>query len=93
VADFQRLSDAGAAVVSGSQAHQPQGFEIRNDGVINFGLGNLFFGQALGIEVKQGLIAKHVFYRGKLINTVLITTFMKTFHNPGLQKARKELIF
>ncbi len=82
VADFERLSDAGAVVVSGSQAHQPQGFEIRNDGVINFGLGNLFFGQALGIEVKQGLIAKHIFYRGKLINTVLITTLIEDFSQP-----------
>ena len=82
VKDFERMSDAGAAIVSGSQAHQPQGFELRDAGFINFGLGNLFFGQALGIEVKQGLIAKHIFYKGKHINTIMITTLIEDFSQP-----------
>ncbi|OQA20746.1 MAG: Capsule biosynthesis protein CapA [Actinobacteria bacterium ADurb.Bin346] len=82
VKDFERMSDAGAVIVSGSQAHQPQGFKIRDNGFINYGLGNLFFGQALGIEVKQGLIVKHIFYKGNLINTVLITTLIEDFSQP-----------
>ncbi|GEM_PF-275026 len=82
VKDFERMSDTGAVIVSGSQAHQPQGFELRDAGFINFGLGNLFFGQALGIEVKQGLIAKHIFYKGKYINTVLITTLIEDLSQP-----------
>ncbi len=45
------MKDAGADIVSGSQAHQPQGMEIRGDGFINYGLGNLFFGQASGQAV------------------------------------------
>ena len=79
--DFERMSDAGAVIVSGAR-HQPQGFKIRDNGFINYGLGNLFFGQALGIEVKQGLIVKHIFYKGNLINTVLITTLIEDFSQP-----------
>ena len=82
VEDFERMSEAGAVVVSGSQAHQPQGIEIRENGFINYGLGNLFFGQALDLPVKQGLIAKHIFYEGDYINTILITTFIEDFSQP-----------
>ncbi len=83
-ADFERMINAGADIVSGSQAHQPQGFKISDDGFICFGLGNIFFGQALGKEVKQGIIAKHIFYKGKHINTQLITTFIEDFSQPRL---------
>ncbi|MBM3706083.1 MAG: CapA family protein [Actinobacteria bacterium] len=82
ISDFERMLDAGAVIVSGSQAHQPQGVEITDSGFINFGLGNIFFGQALGKEVKQGLIAKHVFYMGNHINTDLITTYIEDFSQP-----------
>ena len=74
IIDFERMSDAGASVVSGSQAHQPQGMEIRDNSFINYGLGNLFFGQSLGLPYQQGILVKHFFYKGRLINTVLITT-------------------
>jgi len=81
VKDFRRISDAGAIIVSGSQAHQPMGVEFRGNGFINYGLGNLFFGQASGLGVKQGIIAKHIFYDGKYINTVLITTMVELIEN------------
>ncbi|MGA9533282.1 MAG: CapA family protein, partial [Anaerolineales bacterium] len=42
---FREAADAGAVIVSGSQAHQPMGFEYRGDSVIHYGLGNLFFDQ------------------------------------------------
>ncbi len=44
VKDFRAMIDAGADIVSGSQAHQPMGVEFRGNGFINYGLGNLFFG-------------------------------------------------
>lgn len=81
VKDFRRILDAGADIVSGSQAHQPMGVEFRGNGFINYGLGNLFFGQALGLGVKQGIIAKHIFYEGKHMNTVLITTMVELIEN------------
>ena len=91
VKDFERIVNAGATIVSGSQAHQPQGIEILDNGFINFGLGNLFFGQALGLSVKQGIIAKHVFYKGRHISTILITTLIEDLSQPrptsGLDRA------
>jgi len=81
--DFRRIIDAGADIVSGSQSHYPMGVEFRGEGFINYGLGNLFFGQQLAILGNNpGIIAKHIFYKGKHINTVLITTMLNDFSQP-----------
>jgi hypothetical protein len=50
--------------------------EIRGNSFISFGLGNLFFGQSLGLPYQHGILVKHFFYEGRLINTVLITTLI-----------------
>lgn len=71
--DFRRLAAAGAAIVSGSQAHQPQGMEFMNGSFIHYGLGNLFFDQyGLCEACRQGLIDRHVFYDGRYIQTELL---------------------
>ena len=78
IIDFRRMVDAGADIVSGSQSHYPMGVEIYNDGFINYGLGNLFFDMSPTIlGLKQGIIANHMFYDGRHINTVLITTMLE----------------
>jgi len=82
VKDFRAMIDAGADIVSGSQAHQPMGVEFRGNGFINYGLGNLFFDQMQNLGVRQGIIAKHIFYEGKHINTVLITTMLEDYCQP-----------
>ncbi len=70
--DFRQMAEAGAVIVSGSQAHQPQGMEFLHGAFIHYGLGNLFFDQ-LGIcaACSQGLIDHHVFYDGRYISTEL----------------------
>jgi len=45
VEDFRQLSEAGAVIVSGSQAHQPHIYEFWGDTFVHYGLGNLFFDQ------------------------------------------------
>ena len=89
VKDFERMSDAGAVIVNGSQAHQPQGFEIRDNGFINFGLGNLFFGQSAGLPVRQGMLAKHIFYKGKHINTIMKTIYIEDLSQPRLTEGQE----
>ena len=85
VIDFRRMADAGADIVSGSQSHHPMGVEFRGDGFINYGLGNLFFGQQLEVLGNNpGIIPKHIFYKGKHINTILITTMLNDFSQPRL---------
>jgi poly-gamma-glutamate synthesis protein (capsule biosynthesis protein) len=71
--DFRQMADAGAAIVSGSQAHQPQGMDFRNGAFIHYGLGNLFFDQySLCEACRQGFIDRHVFYDGRHISTQLL---------------------
>ena len=71
--DFRQMAEAGAVIVSGSQAHQPQGMEFLNGSFIHYGLGNLFFDQySFCTACRQGLIDHHVFYNGRYISTELL---------------------
>ena len=72
--DFHSAADAGAVIVSGSQAHQPHAFEFYKSSFLHYGLGNLFFDQYdEGFPQRQAFIDRHVFYDGQHISTELIT--------------------
>lgn len=72
--DFEALSNAGAVIVSGSQAHIPQAMEFRGDRFIHFGLGNLFFDQYNTYpEARDAFIDRHVFYDGRYLGVELLT--------------------
>ncbi len=76
ITDFHKTSEAGADIVSGSQAHQPHGMEFLGDKFIHYGLGNLFFDQFRlfsGPETDQAFIDRHVFYDNRYIGTELLT--------------------
>jgi poly-gamma-glutamate synthesis protein (capsule biosynthesis protein) len=82
-ADFEVLAAAGADIVSGSQAHQPQGFSFANGSFIHYGPGNLFFDQMDFIENRQMFADKHVIYAGRHISTVLWTGLMEDYAQPN----------
>lgn len=93
--DFQRVAEAGAVIVSGSQAHQPHAFEFFNGAFLHYGLGNLFFDQLKeGIPTQQAFIDRHVFYDGKYINTELLTTRFVDYarSRPMTAEERSELL-
>lgn len=94
IADFRRTIDAGADIVSGSQSHWPMGVEFRENGFINYGLGNIFYNMRDIKGLKQGIIAKHIFYEGRHINTIMITTMLEDLSQPRLTTAeeREELL-
>ena len=71
---FRHLIDLGADMVVGTSAHQTQTFELYGDGVIYYGLGNLFFDQVWWPGTTRSLILGHYFYNGKLLQTKLIPT-------------------
>ena len=75
IRDARTLTQAGAVIVSGSQAHQPQSFEIKNGSFVHHGLGNLFFDQIYEIppNTASAFIDRHIFYDGKHISTELLT--------------------
>ncbi len=81
-ADFEALARAGADVVSGSQAHQPQGFAFVDGHFIHFGVGNLFFDQIDYVENRQMFADRHVFYAGRHISTALFTGWFEEVGQP-----------
>lgn len=82
VADFRALAEAGAIVVQGSQAHQPQGFDFHAGAFIHYGLGNLFFDQMQSLETRQEFIDRLVFYDGRLISVDLRTALLEEGARP-----------
>ncbi len=81
--DFRALAQAGAVIVSGSQAHQPQAMEFLGDSFIHYGLGNLFFDQYdVSPATRQGFIDRHVFYDGRYIGSELLTIQFVDYARP-----------
>ena len=71
---FRHLIDLGADIVVGTSAHQPQTFELYGDGVIYYGLGNLFFDQVWWPGTTRSLVLVHHFYNNKLLQTEIVPT-------------------
>ncbi len=81
-ADFRGMVDAGAAIVSGSQAHHPQAIEFYKDGFIHYGLGNLFFDQMWALGTRQEMVDRHVIYQGRHLSTELLTFMLEDYSQP-----------
>ena len=86
--DFRALAEAGAVIVSGSQAHQPQAMTFEGNSFVHYGLGNLFFDQYdVSLATRQGFIDWHVFYDGKYISTELVPILFVDYARPRLMNA------
>jgi len=81
---FRKAIDFGADIVIGTQAHQPQTYELYGDGVIYYGLGNLYFDQKHWIGTRQGIVLTHYFYKGKHVQTRLTPIYMDSSLQPEL---------
>jgi poly-gamma-glutamate synthesis protein (capsule biosynthesis protein) len=87
---FHSVADAGAVVVSGSQAHFPHIMEFRGDSFIHYGLGNFFFDQMTYIlpdgkvidGTRREFIDRHVFYDGHYLGVELLTAMMEDYSTP-----------
>ena len=81
--DFRSMAEAGAVIVSGSQAHQPQAFEFDNGALIHYGLGNLFFDQYdVSLATRQAFIDRHVFYDGHYLGVELLPIMFVDYARP-----------
>ncbi len=73
---FRQAIDLGADIVIGTQAHQPQTYEVYNGGIIFYGLGNLYFDQDEWIGTRQGLILSLFVKESKLLQVKITPTIM-----------------
>jgi len=89
--DFRQMVEAGATIVSGSQAHYSQALEFYNGAFIHYGLGNLFFDQ-MGYDnpssgqrttnTQREFLDRHVFYDGQYLGTELLTARLEDYAKP-----------
>lgn len=86
--EFQRISAAGAVIVSGSQAHFPHGFAFTGNNFIHYGLGNLFFDQMFEYNRRE-FIDRHIFYAGKYLGVELVTTELEDYAQPRLMNSEE----
>lgn len=106
--DFRQMSEAGAVIVSGSQAHFPQAMTFVGDHFIHYGLGNLFFDQMrlpdgygtpffddeLPIAgTRLEFIDRHIFYGGRYLSTELLTAILEDYARPRPMTAAERQIF
>lgn len=99
--DFKRLADAGATIVSGSQAHYPQAMTFVGGSFVHYGLGNLFFDQMsyempngeFTYKTRDGFLDQHVFYAGKYISTELFTVILEDHSRPRPMTAEERAAF
>jgi len=84
ITTFRGMAEAGALIVSGSQAHLPQAMELYAGAFIHYGLGNLFFDQmdTPVTGTRREFIDRHVFYNGKYISTELLTAMLEDYARP-----------
>jgi poly-gamma-glutamate synthesis protein (capsule biosynthesis protein) len=87
--DFRLMADAGASIVSGSQAHYAQLMEFYDEAFIHYGLGNLFFDQ-MGDQawmppgIRRVFLDRYVIYAGRLISVELIAAMLEDYSRPRL---------
>jgi poly-gamma-glutamate synthesis protein (capsule biosynthesis protein) len=79
--DFFRAAEAGADIVSGSQAHCPQAVTFHQGAFIHYGLGNLFFDQMDPLTRKE-MVDLHYFYDGRYISTQFLTAILEDSAKP-----------
>ena len=92
--EFRGMVDAGARIVSGSQAHHPQAIEFYNGGFIHYGLGNFLFDQMWSLGTRQECIDRHIVYDGRHLSTEVLTYMLEDYAQPRPMTAeeRTELL-
>jgi poly-gamma-glutamate synthesis protein (capsule biosynthesis protein) len=82
IEDFRKLIDFGATIVSGSQGHHPQGFDLYSSGFIHYGVGNLFFGDQNLPGTHEMFVDRYLIYKNRLLSVELLTGFIEDYSQP-----------
>ncbi len=80
--DFLEIArEAAPVIISGSQAHIPQGMTYIGNTFIHYGLGNLLFDQMSDVE-RTSFFDRHYFYDGRYIGNQLETIILENYSQP-----------
>lgn len=90
--DFWKMANAGAVIVSGSQAHFPQGIDFVNSSFVHYGLGNFIFDQMYSFW-RMATIDVHYFYDNRYINTYQIPIINENFGQPREMTEEEAKVF
>ena len=91
--DFLEIArEAAPAVISGSQAHIPQGMTFVGDTFIHYGLGNLLFDQMSDVE-RTSFFDRHYFYDGRYLGNQLETIILENYSQPRFLAAQERAAF
>jgi poly-gamma-glutamate synthesis protein (capsule biosynthesis protein) len=91
---FRTLAKAGADMVMGSQAHQPQTLEFFEGCFIHYGLGNFLFDQMQTLGTRRQMYDRLIFYKGRLLSIEIETAMLEEFGRPRptTQRERKSFL-
>ncbi len=79
--EMQQMAEAGAVIVSGSQAHYPHGFAFFGSSFVHYGLGNLFFDQMYTYNRRE-FLDRHIFYDGRYLGVEILTAELEDYARP-----------
>ena len=78
---FEIAREAAPVIISGSQAHIPQGMTFVGRTFIHFGLGNLLFDQMSDVE-RTSFFDRHFFYDGRYLGNQPETIILENYSQP-----------
>ncbi len=88
----KRLIDFGADILIGSQAHVVQEIGMHKEKMLFYGTGNFLFDQTYKPEVRRAFFLQCAFYKGRLIQTKPVYTFMRSTKEPDIASSKEREI-
>lgn len=88
----KRLIEYGADILIGSQAHVVQEIGIHKGKMLFYGTGNFLFDQTYKPEVRRAFFLQCAFYKGRLIQTKPVYTFMRSTKEPDIASSKEREI-
>ena len=88
----KRLIEYGADILIGSQAHVVQEIGMHNGKMLFYGTGNFLFDQTYKPEVRRAYFLQCAFYKGRLIQSKPVYTFMRSTKEPDIASSKERKI-
>lgn len=88
----KRLIEFGADILIGSQAHVVQEIGMHKGKMLFYGTGNFLFDQTYKPEVRRAYFLQCVFYKGRMIQTKPIYTFMRMSKVPDIASPQERML-